>query len=190
MPLLGWPTHRTLSTSEYPAERFAGSRLGAGAGARPIPADVWAVGVLVVLAAVIRIVTIDNQSLWRDEALTAYEAHLPFGAMLNTVAHVETTPPLYVVLIWAWAHLFGIGEVALRSVSTIAGIALVPIAYLCARELVSRRAGVVAAALVAVNPYLIWNSQEARAYMLLAARGAHRRLVPVVHPSAAGPLGP
>ena len=35
------------------------------------------------------------------------------GAMINTVVHVETTPPLYFVLIWAWAHIFGNGEVAL-----------------------------------------------------------------------------
>ena len=72
-------------------------------------------------------------------------------------------------MIWFWAKVFGSGEVALRSISTLAGIALVPIAYLSARELVSRWAGVIAAAFVAVNPFLIWFSQEARAYMLLAA---------------------
>ena len=122
---------------------------------------------LVVVAAAIRFITIDNQSFWMDEALTAYEAHLPFGAMVNTVLHVETTPPLYFVLIWAWAHLFGTGEVALRLISTMAGIALVPVAYLSARELISERGGVIAAALVALNPFLIWYSQEARSYMLL-----------------------
>jgi uncharacterized membrane protein len=136
---------------------------------RQIPLDVWALGALIVLAAAIRIITIDNQSFWQDEALTAYEAQLPFGAMLHTVAHVETTPPLYFVLIWAWGHVFGTGEIALRSVSTIAGVALVPIAYLAARELISRWAGVLAAAFTAVNPFMIWYSQEARAYMLLGA---------------------
>ncbi len=93
---------------------------------------------LIAVAAVIRILTIDNQSFWTDEALTAYEAHLPFGEMIHTVQHVETTPPLYFVLVWCWAKLFGTSEVALRSISTLAGIALVPIAYLSARELASR----------------------------------------------------
>jgi len=65
--------------------------------------------------------------------------------------------------------VFGTGEVALRSVSMLAGVALVPIAYLSARDLVSPRAGVFAAALVTINPFLIWYSQEARANMLLAA---------------------
>ncbi len=129
----------------------------------------WITGALVVIAAVIRIVVLTNQSYWSDEALTAYEAQLPFGAMINTVVHVETTPPLYFVLIWAWAHVFGNGDGALRAVSMLAGVALVPLAYLSGRELVSARAGAIAAALVALNPFLIWYSQEARAYMLLAA---------------------
>jgi mannosyltransferase len=137
--------------------------------ARTVSVEVWVLGALIVLAAVIRIVTLDNQSFWADEALTAYEAGLPFGAMLHTVARVETTPPLYFAVVWGWARLFGTGNIALRSVSAIAGVALVPIAYLCARELVSRRAGVLAAAFVAVNPFMVWYSQEARSYMLLAA---------------------
>jgi hypothetical protein len=134
---------------------------------RDVPADVWITVALVLVAAVIRIVLINNQSYWQDEALTAYEAGLPFGAMIHTVTHVETTPPLYFLLIWAWGHIFGTGEVALRSFSTIAGIALVPVAYLAGRELISRWAGVVAASFIALNPFLWWYSQEARAYMLL-----------------------
>jgi hypothetical protein len=159
-----------VSTSEYQAPRpgQTASRLSWDA-VREVPTDIWALVALVALAAVIRVLVIDNQSFWMDEALTAYETHLGFGPMLRTVAHVETTPPLYFVLIWGWAHLFGSNEVALRSVSTIAGIALVPIAYVAARELVSRWAGVLAAAFVAVNPFLVWYSQEARSYMLLAA---------------------
>lgn len=161
-----------MSSSDYPARRVGGPLppwLGDDATTRPIPSEVWITGALVVIAAVIRIVVLNNQSYWMDEALTAYEARLPFGAMINTVVHVETTPPLYFVLIWAWAHVFGNGEVALRSVSMLAGVALVPLAYLSASELVSRRAGVIAAALVTFNPFLIWYSQEARTYMLLAA---------------------
>jgi uncharacterized membrane protein len=161
-----------MSTSDFPAERFGGPRLPrlrAFVATRRIPVDVWLVGLLVVLAAVIRFATIASQSFWTDEALTAYEVQLPFGAMINTVAHVETTPPLYFLLIWGWGKLLGTSEVALRSLSALAGVALVPIAYLSARDLVSRWAGVITAAFVAVNPFLIWYSQEARAYMLVCA---------------------
>ena len=119
----------------------------------------------------IRIITIDNQSFWADEALTAYEASLSFTGMLHTVTSIETTPPLYFVLVWIWAKAFGTSEVGLRSISAMAGVALVPLAYLCARELLDRRAGLIAAALVTVNPFMIWYSQEARCYALLAALG-------------------
>jgi mannosyltransferase len=160
-----------MSTSEYPAPRLGGPRLRRLrpiAAAKRVPVEVWIVGGAVLAAALIRFVTISSQSFWTDEALTAYEAHLPFGAMVHTVLRVETSPPLYFVVIWVWAHIFGTTEVALRSLSALAGIALVPIAYLSARELISKWAGVIAAAFVTVNPFLIWYSQEARAYMLLA----------------------
>ena len=65
--------------------------------------------------------------------------------------------------------MFGTGELALRSLSALLGIAVVPLLYLSGRELISSRAGLVAAALAAVNPFLIWYSQEAREYMLLVA---------------------
>ena len=46
-----------------------------------------------------------------------------------------------------------------------------PVAYLIGAELAARRAGLIAAALVAVNPMLIWYSQEARSYALLVFFG-------------------
>ena len=160
-----------MSTREYEATPSLGGRAWrpSRSSVPDVPLEAWALGGLIVLASVIRILTIDNQSYWSDEALTAYEAQLPFGAMIQTVTHVETTPPLYFVLIWGWGHVFGTGEIALRSISTLAGIGLVPITYLCGRELSGSRAGLLAAAFVAVNPFMIWYSQEARAYMLLAA---------------------
>jgi 4-amino-4-deoxy-L-arabinose transferase-like glycosyltransferase len=155
-----------MSASDTTAERtrWPSARLNV----RTLSAERWMLLALIALAAVIRIVIINNQSFWADEALTAHEARISFGAMLHTVIHVETTPPLYFVVVWCWAKLFGTSEVALRSVSAIAGVVLVPIAYASARELVSRRAGVLAAAFVAVNPLMVWYSQEARSYMLVA----------------------
>ena len=87
--------------------------------------------------------------------------------MLREVRASESNPPLYYVLAWAWSKLFGTGAVGLRSLSALFGAATIPIAYLIGRELLSRRAGLIAAALVALNPMLIWYSQEARSYALL-----------------------
>jgi hypothetical protein len=162
-----------MSTTEYrapvPVRTSKPPRQRLHAAATRIPGDVWALGALTLLAAALRFATIAGQSYWADEALTVHEVGLPFGHMLSAVAHTETTPPLYFILAWVWAHVFGTGEAALRSLSALAGVAVVPITYLCARELVSRRAAVIAAAFAAVNPFLVWYSQEARAYMLLIA---------------------
>ncbi len=68
------------------------------------------------------------------------------------------------------------------------GVGLVPLLYLCGRELVSRRAGVVAAALAAVNPFMIWYSQEAREYMLLMVLCSG--IAAVLRPRLAHPVRP
>lgn len=158
-----------MSASEYLTTGVGDRKpVGLSASSRAMGVEAWTLLALVVIAALIRIITLDNQSLWADEALTAHEVRLPFGAMLSAVAHVETTPPLYFVLVWGWAKLFGTGAVAIRSLSALAGVALVPITFGATRELVSRRAGLLAAAFVACNPFVIWYSQEARSYALLA----------------------
>ena len=131
--------------------------------------EAWLLAGLTGLGAVLRFATLGAQSYWFDEAQAAHELHLSFGSMVSQMILHETNPPLYFVLGWLWARVFGTGEVGLRSLSALIGTAVIPIAYLCGRELVSRRAGLVAAALAAVSPFLIWYSQEAREYMLLTA---------------------
>ena len=131
--------------------------------------EAWLLAGLTGLGAVLRFATLGSQSYWYDEAQAAHELHLSFSAMWSSMVGVETNPPLYFVTGWLWARVFGTGEVGLRSLSALIGTAVIPIAYLCGRELVSRRAGLVAAALAAVSPFLIWYSQEAREYMLLTA---------------------
>ena len=87
---------------------------------------------------------------------------------MDAVGFSESAPPLYYALAWVWTQLTGTGEFGLRSLSALAGVATVPVAYLIGIELRGRRAGLMAAALVAVNPMLLWYSQEARAYALFA----------------------
>ena len=92
--------------------------------------------------------------------------------MLSTIARTESTPPLYYALAWLWAKLFGHGEAGLRSLSAVVGTLTVPVAWRAGGELFgAARAGLVAAALVAVNPYFVWYSQEARSYSLLVLMG-------------------
>jgi uncharacterized membrane protein len=128
----------------------------------------WIVAGLTLLAAVLRFATLGVQAYHHDEIVTASRVlRGSFFHAMDAVGFSESAPPLYYALAWIWTQLTGTGEFGLRSLSALAGVATVPAAYLLGRELRGRRAGLMAAALVAVNPMLLWYSQEARAYALL-----------------------
>jgi mannosyltransferase len=121
--------------------------------------------------ALLRFPTLDTQSFWSDEALTVRLMGEGLGGMLSTIPDQEITPPFYFLVAWGWTHLFGSGEVGLRSLSALLGTALIPVAYAAASRLGGFRAGCIAAALTAANPLLVWYSQEARSYALFALLG-------------------
>ena len=123
-------------------------------------------------AAALRFATLDLQSFWVDEGATVLLLRGDFGDLLDGLTITEKTPPLYYVLAWLWGQPFGTGEIGVRSLSALGGVLTVPVAFALGRELVSERAGLVAATLVAVNPLLVWYSQEARAYALLVLLSA------------------
>jgi mannosyltransferase len=123
-------------------------------------------GFLLALAIATRFLLLGHQSLWYDEVVSLTLAKQPFGAMLHDLARTESTPPLYYVLLWVWVRLFGTSAVALRSLSACLGVLTVGVVYLAARLRFSPSAALVAGALAATNPMLIWYSQETRAYAL------------------------
>ncbi len=129
----------------------------------------WIVAGLTVIAAAIRFATLGVQAYHHDEIVTASRVlRSDFWHAMDAVGFSESAPPLYYALAWFWTQVTGTGEFGLRSLSAVAGVATVPVAYLLGAELRDRRAGIAAAALVAVNPMLVWYSQEARVYSLLA----------------------
>jgi mannosyltransferase len=127
----------------------------------------WPLIAITVLAAALRFSTLNLQSLWYDEAFTpVHVLRASLGQTLHGVVHSENTPPLWYVAEWAITRVLGTGAVALRLLSALAGVATVPLAWAIGRELSGRRAALVCALLIAVNPLLVWYSQEARAYAL------------------------
>ena len=154
---------------------------------------------LTVLAAVLRFFYLGHQGFWFDEGNTALLVKQTPGSMLGLIPQTESTPPLYYMVAWAWVRIFGDTEAGLRSLSALAGVLTVPVVYAAASQLVGgwgsrttggsgvlartgvaagagaalgRRAGLIAAALTACNPFLIWYSQEGRSYEVLVLFGA------------------
>lgn len=128
---------------------------------------------LTLLGGVLRFATLGDQAYHHDEIVTASRVlRVGFGHAMDAVGFSESAPPLYYALAWLWTQVAGTGEWGLRSLSAVAGVATIPVAYFVGRELRGSYAGYLAAALVAVNPMLLWYSQEARAYALVALFGA------------------
>jgi uncharacterized membrane protein len=134
---------------------------------------IWSALALVILAgAAVRFATLDVQSLWFDEAVTAQLLRMHLGGLLHAIPDSESTPPLYYLLAWAWAHAWGTGEAGMRSLSALLGTLTIPVAWTLGRRLGGARAALAAAALLASNPLLVWFSQEARSYALLVLLAA------------------
>jgi mannosyltransferase len=128
----------------------------------------WLVAGLTALGAALRFATLGTQAYHHDEIVTASRVlRVGFGHAMDAVGFSESAPPLYYALAWFWTQVTGTSEWGLRSLSALAGVLAIPVAYFIGRELRGSRTGLLAAAIVAVNPMLIWYSQEARAYALL-----------------------
>jgi len=120
------------------------------------------------LAAALRLPFLGTQSLWFDETYTIHVVHGSLGDLWHRVGATESTPPLFYLLTWAWVHVIGSdGAAAVRTVSALALVAAVPLAYAALRRLTGRDAALAVAALVAVSPLLSWYAVDARAYGLL-----------------------
>jgi mannosyltransferase len=166
-------SERPPASSAAPGPR-AGGHTRPGSGRQGALPEWWPLAALMVLAAALRFATLNLQSFWYDEAFTP--VHVLRASLFTTlrgVVHTENTPPLWYVLEWGIARVLGTGEVALRLLSALAGLATVPVAWAIGRELTGRRAtAIAAAAFVAVNPLFVWYSQEARAYGLFVLSAA------------------
>lgn len=122
---------------------------------------------ITIVAAALRLYRLGEPSLWGDEVLTADLCRLPLGRMFAVLARHDVHPPLF-ALLERIATTGGIDEWHLRLVPLIASVATVPIVFLLGRELLGARTGLVAAALVAVTPCMVWYGREARSNSLFA----------------------
>jgi uncharacterized membrane protein len=116
---------------------------------------------------ILRVYGINAKNLWFDEAWSWYESQRPFAEMIAE-NRTEFHPPLYHVLLKAWTMLFGQSLPGLRSLSLLASVGIVVLTYLLARRIMSDRAALIAAALLAVSAHQLYYAQEARMYALVA----------------------
>ncbi len=130
---------------------------------------VAAVAGLTLLGLAIRLANFD-QSLLGDELSTYWILHgHSLGDVLSSVrSNDEITPPLYFIFGWLSMKV-GPNPEWVRLPSLLAGTATIPLVYMLGSRTVSRAAGLVGAAVMALSPFMIYYSTEARSYALMIA---------------------
>ena len=118
----------------------------------------------------LRLISLDSRGLWLDEAITVKQASRTFLLVIQKLA-TGVHPPLYHITMHFWLKAFGTSEVALRSFSVIVGVIAIPVAFWAASRIYDQHTGLYAAGLMAIAPFQVWYSQEARMYALLFLGG-------------------
>ncbi len=135
-----------------------------------VPDSVWLVAIILIGCA-LHLTQLGDQSLWWDEVFSWLVATVPLDEgvewMLTDFAH----PPLYYWLLHLVTQL-GQSEFILRLSSALLGLVSLPLIYQLGRAMPgdadkAPAVGLLAAALLAINPFHLWFSREARSYQLV-----------------------
>lgn len=127
----------------------------------------WLLLSLVLVAgAYLRLHMLGVRSLWASECFSVLVAWQPWRVFLSTMWWGEANMAFYYLLLRGWLHL-GDSEVWLQSLSVLFGVLTIPAAYALGSRFLSRKTGLVAAALLAVHSFHIEHSEQLRSYSLL-----------------------
>jgi len=121
---------------------------------------------LTIVGSFLRFYNLGFNSLWLDEASTYTFAVNSFQGIWQATTSGEFNPPLFYWL----EHImlmFGNNEAILRFIPAVAGVLTIPLVYFVGKEFLDRTTGLIAAALFTFSPFLVYYSQEARAYSLM-----------------------
>ncbi|MGD1005071.1 MAG: glycosyltransferase family 39 protein [Methanoregulaceae archaeon] len=113
----------------------------------------------------LRFYNLGFNSIWLDEASTYTFASMSISGIWQATTAGEFNPPLFY---WV-EHLMltiGISEVIMRIVPALLGVLTIPLMYFIGKEFIDRNVGIIAAAACTFSPFLIYYSQEARAYSM------------------------
>jgi mannosyltransferase len=107
-----------------------------------------------------------GESLWMDEGLSIGISSQPLFDIPG-VLRVDGSPPFYYMLLSVWMDVFGDGPAETQGLSVAIALVSIPGGLWAGWSLFGRRAGLICAALCAVNPFLTGYAQETRMYSLM-----------------------
>ncbi len=122
---------------------------------------------LILCAFALRLYRLDTQSLRGDEAISAVYANLPLIETIDISSSTEPHPPLFYILLHYWENLAGTKEFSIRFLALIPAVLSVPALFTLLKPCAGPQVGLIAAALLTLNTFHIWNAQDARNYTWL-----------------------
>ena len=127
----------------------------------------WLALLLILAAFALRTHRLGNKAMWWDEGFSVFLARMPLTEMMDATAH-DTHPLVYYAALHFWRMAVGDSEVALRLLSVLASILLLPLAFRLVRSLAGPHAALCALGLLGLSRVLVWYAQEVRQYSLAA----------------------
>lgn len=115
--------------------------------------------------------TLGRQDFWMDEFYALVYIDRPFTEALRVIIRPEHNGPLYFLLLWAWRHLVGTSEYALRYLSLLWMVIGLAATWRLGRDLAPARVAHAGALLLACAPMTLYYAQEAKMYALFMALG-------------------
>ena len=137
--------------------------------AKPWAQYLW-LGLITLLAAAIRFYKLGEWSLWIDEIFTINHAISHYSSAQLIVDHIPPARnwvPVSVILTAQALNLAGITEWSARFTSAMIGTITIPILYFPTRKIFDARIALIALLLLALSPWHIFWSQNARFYTSL-----------------------
>jgi uncharacterized membrane protein len=121
------------------------------------------ISIIIIVGTLLRVRELTRYEMWFDEAYTGILMHAPRDIFINELQR-DVHPPLFNLLMKGWTTLVGTNDVTLRLLPALFGIATIYLTYLAAKKLFNKETGLFAAIFVAISPFLIGYSAEARSY--------------------------
>jgi len=118
------------------------------------------------MALALRLLLLGAQSLWVDEAVTFVSSSGSLHDVIARTAANSNIPPLYYLVVHGFLHI-GRSEFILRLPSVMFAVASIPLLHDVTRRWIGKTEAAYAAAFLALSPFHVWYSQDARPYSML-----------------------
>ncbi|MBA3871506.1 MAG: glycosyltransferase family 39 protein [Anaerolineae bacterium] len=124
---------------------------------------------LLLFAFLLATVDLRRESLWNDEAWTAWAIRSPYVRDLLQRVEGDVHPPLYFLLLGGLDRFAGDSVLALRWPSALFSLIGLAATYALGKRLFDRRTGIIALILLGTASFFVYYAREARMYSLLMA---------------------